>query len=96
MSGRLVSPSPAEFFRGLKGRTVGIPAVADGLQVVVDAFEGERVGRPYRTLAPLPKTRRWGTPWRLWRSEHAQAAQFLAPQLVVQERRQDGLSPVGP
>src|SRR5689334_7076551 len=22
----------------------------------------------YRTLLPLPKMRRWGTPWRLWRS----------------------------
>jgi hypothetical protein len=47
----------------------------------------------YRTLLPLPKTRRWGTPWRLWRSEHAQAAQFLAAQSVVQERRQDGPVP---
>jgi hypothetical protein len=33
---------------------------------------------------------RWGTPWRLWRSEHAQAAQFLAPQAVVEEGGQDG------
>jgi len=31
-----------------------------------------------------------GTPWRLCRSEHAKAAEFLAAQAVVQKRRQDG------
>jgi hypothetical protein len=30
----------------------------------------------YRTLLPLPRTRRWGTPWRFWRPEHPQAAQM--------------------
>jgi hypothetical protein len=44
----------------------------------------------YRTFAPLPKTRRWGTPWRLWRSEHPQAAELLTPESVVEEGCQDG------
>ena len=44
----------------------------------------------YRTFEPLPKILRWGTPWRLCRSEHAQAAELLAPQPVVEEGGQDG------
>jgi hypothetical protein len=39
---------------GLKERPVNVPAVAGGLQVVVDALQGQRVGRHvphFRALA---------------------------------------------
>ncbi len=38
----------------------------------------------------MPKTRRWGTALAVLQVAHAQAAQFLAAQAVVEESRQDG------
>lgn len=64
-------------------RPVRVFAVAGGLEVLVDALQGQRVGRHVPDLAPLAQHAQVGTPWRLWRPEHPQPA----PKAVVQKGR---------
>ena len=93
MSDRSVLPCPAGFFRGLKERPVRVFAVAGG-QVVVDALQGRRVGRHVPDLAAFAENAQVGHALAALQVAHAQAAQFLATQPVVEKRRQDGPVPL--
>jgi hypothetical protein len=62
--------------------------VAGRLQVVVDALQGQRVGRHVPHLGAFSENAQVGHALPALQVAHAQAAEFLAPQPVVQERRQ--------
>jgi hypothetical protein len=63
--------------------------VAGGFEVIVDALQGQRVGRHVPDFAAFPENAQVGHALAALQVADAQPAQFFAPQPVMQERRQD-------
>ncbi len=76
MSGRSVFPCPAGFFRGLKERPVRVFAVAGGLEVIVDALQGQRVGRHVPDFGALTEDPQVGHALAALQVAHPQTAQM--------------------
>jgi hypothetical protein len=83
-------PPPRRVFQGPEQWAVRIFAVAGGAEVIVDALEGERVGWHVAHFAAFPQNAQVGHALAALEVAHAQAAEFLAAQPVVEEGRQDG------
>jgi hypothetical protein len=64
--------------------------VSGGVQVVVGALQGQRVGRHVPHFGAFARDAQVGHALATLEVAHAQAAQFLAAQPVVEEGRQDG------
>jgi hypothetical protein len=83
-------PPPRRVFQGSEERPVRVFAVAGGLEVVMDPFEGQRVGRHVAHLCAFSENTQVGHALAALKIAHPQAAEFLASQAVVKKRRQDG------
>jgi hypothetical protein len=82
-------PPPRRVLQGPEERPVRVLAVAGGLEVLVDALQGKRVSRHVPHFTPLTQDAQVGHALAALQVAHAQAAQFFAPQPVVEEGGQD-------
>jgi hypothetical protein len=88
-SGRSIFPCPAGFLIGRKSGRSGIARVAGGFQVIVDPLQGQRMGRHVADFTAFTENAQMDHTLAGLEIAHAQAAQFLAPQPVVQKGGQD-------
>jgi hypothetical protein len=90
MSERSVGlPLPRRVLQRPEQRPVNVLAVAGGLEVIVDALQGQRVGRHVPHFGALSENAQVGHALAALEVAHAQAAQFFTPQAMVKKRREN-------